>query len=91
MNGCFDRNKSVFIGARVFAFKDGELQLLCFTKENEEITAGRYIGSKRLEYIEDGMLAVHWWSNEKPYAGVYTTFYELDVDALSPERIIKIR
>lgn len=78
---------------RVFAVKDGELQLVHFMKENEELTEGRLIGFRRLEYIEDGTLAVHWWSNGKPNAGVYTTFYDLDVDdlILSPVSTIKIR
>lgn len=78
---------------RVFAVKDGELQLVHFVKENEELTEGRLIGFRRLEYIEEGMLAVPWWTNAKPNAGVYKTFYDLDVDdlILSPVSTIKIK
>ncbi len=80
-------------GVRLFIIKDDVLQLVRFMKENENIIDSHIAGFNFLEYAEDGTLAVPWWTNAKPNAGVYTTFYDLDVDdlILSPVSTIKVR
>lgn len=47
-------------------------------KENGTVTDGHGIGFNRLEYTEDGKMVVPWWTNAKPNAGQYTSFYSLN-------------
>lgn len=80
-------------GVHLFVIKDNALQLVCFMEENGNIIDSHSAGFNYVSYTEDGTLAVPWWTNAKPNAGRYTTFYDLDVDnlILNPVRTIKRR
>lgn len=68
--------------AKTFIIKNGKLQLLRFMNKEHKINESHNIGFDRLYYLDDGTLAVPWWTNDPVMHGRYTTVYMLDIDNL---------
>ena len=73
--------------ARAFVIKDGSLKLLRFMNQEQSMRETHRISFDRIYYLDDGTLAVPWWTNagNGPFgrgAGKYTTVYMMDIGNL---------
>ena len=68
--------------SRIFVIKDGSLQLLKLMDKDRRFTENTYTGFKNINYLDDGTIAIHWWTNDAMTAGKYTTVYMLDIKNL---------
>ena len=76
-----------YFSARVFVIKDGFMKLVRFMDQEQSTKETIMIGFDRIYYLDDGTLAVPWWTNAGRGsfgggAGKYTTVYMMDIGNL---------
>lgn len=64
--------------SRCFIIKNGKMQLLRFMNKSQEIRECFYTNIKHIYYLNDGTVAVPWWTNAGEHRGGHLSVYMLD-------------